>query len=97
MVVTALGRLNLGVSASNIQDQFRFSTQTMGWILGAFAFGYAIFQIPSGWLGDRFGARVTLAGAVVWWAAFTIAFSCVPTLAGHSVVAAAWALPLSGS
>jgi ACS family glucarate transporter-like MFS transporter len=90
MVVTALGRLNLGVSAANIQDQFGFSTQTMGWILGAFAFGYAFFQVPSGWAGDRFGPRITLTWAVVWWATLTIAFSIVPAVAGHSLLVAAW-------
>lgn len=90
MVVTALGRLNLGVSAANIQDQFRFSIQTMGWILGAFAFGYAFFQVPSGWAGDRFGPRITLTWAAVWWATLTIAFSIVPLVAGHSLLFAAW-------
>ena len=59
MVVTALGRLNLGIAGKYLQDDFRFTTQTMGWILGAFAFGYAVFQVPCGWAGDRFGPRTT--------------------------------------
>src|SRR5580692_5744149 len=57
MVVTALGRLNLGIAARFMQDEFKFTTETMGWIMGMFAFGYAIFQIPCGWAGDRFGPR----------------------------------------
>ena len=32
----------------------------MGLILGAFWLAYALFEIPSGWLGDRYGARRTL-------------------------------------
>jgi len=44
----------------------------MGWILGAFAFGYALFQIPWGWAGDRFGPRVMLTLAMLGWAAFTM-------------------------
>src|SRR5260370_31182808 len=60
MVVTALGRLNLGIAAKAMQDEFNFSTATMGWILGAFAFGYALFQIPCGWAGYRYGLLATL-------------------------------------
>ena len=32
---------------------------------------YALFQIPGGWLGDRFGPRRALSAIVVWWSAFT--------------------------
>src|SRR5258708_32103301 len=60
MVVTALGRLNLGIAAKAMQDEFNFSTATMGWILGAFAFGYALFQFPCGRAGDGYGLRATL-------------------------------------
>jgi len=78
MVVTAFGRLNLGISAKYLQDEFQFTTQTMGWILGAFAFGYALFQIPWGWAGDRFGPRVMLTLAMLGWAAFTMLMAIVP-------------------
>ncbi|HEX9595711.1 MAG TPA: MFS transporter, partial [Anaerolineales bacterium] len=43
----------------------------MGWIFSAFVFGYAVLQIPGGTLGDRFGPRRVLAGAIFWWSAFT--------------------------
>src|SRR5258707_9874089 len=78
MIVTAFGRLNLGISAKYLQDEFQFTTQTMGWILGAFAFGYALFQIPWGWAGDRFGPRVMLTLAMLGWAAFTMLMAIVP-------------------
>jgi len=29
--------------------------------------------VPSGWLADRFGARVTLTRIVVWWSVMTAA------------------------
>ena len=32
----------------------------MGWILASFRWGYALFQIPGGWLGDRIGPRRAL-------------------------------------
>src|ERR1700686_5004950 len=37
MVVTAFGRLNLGIAGKSIQEEFHLSTQAMGWIFGAFA------------------------------------------------------------
>ena len=36
----------------------------------AFQIAYAAFEIPSGWLGDRFGPRSTLLRIVVWWSLF---------------------------
>src|SRR4029077_17629834 len=38
-----LGRINLGVLAKYIQDEFAFGTQTMGWIFSGFAFAYHPF------------------------------------------------------
>jgi ACS family glucarate transporter-like MFS transporter len=94
MVVTALGRLNLGIAAKFMQDDFKFTTETMGWILGAFAFGYAIFQIPFGWAGDRYGPRATLTVALIWWGLCTILISEVPSLGFGSRWGLAWSFAL---
>jgi sugar phosphate permease len=45
----------------------------VGWILSSFRWGYALFQIPGGWLGDRIGPRRALALIVTWWSIFTSA------------------------
>jgi ACS family glucarate transporter-like MFS transporter len=90
MVVTAFGRLNLGIAGKWIQEEFHLSTQAMGWIFGAFAFGYALFQIPSGWAADRFGPRKTLTLAILWWATLTIAMNAVPFLALRLSLNLAW-------
>src|SRR3979490_734776 len=94
MVVTALGRLNLGIAAKSMQDEFNFSTATMGWILGAFSFGYALFQIPCGWAGDRFGPRITLTFAILWWSTFPVLMSFVPSLFRSSWWNLAWAFAI---
>lgn len=94
MVVTALGRLNLGIAAKFIQDEFAFTTETMGWILGAFAFGYALFQIPCGWAGDRYGPRATLTVALFWWGLCTILISVVPALRFGASWNLAWSFAL---
>lgn len=94
MVVTALGRLNLGIAAKFMQDDFKFTTQTMGWILGAFAFGYALFQIPCGWAGDRYGPRATLTVALLGWGLCTILISVLPALRWSSTLKLAWGFAL---
>ena len=45
--------------------------EQMGLIMGAFWFAYAIFELPVGWMGDRFGARGTIARIVIGWSLFT--------------------------
>src|SRR5258708_13612049 len=85
MVVTALGRMNLGIAAKFMQDEFKFTTDTMGWILGAFAFGYALFQIPCGWAGDRFGPRATLTVALLGWGICTVLVGVLPSLSWLSL------------
>jgi ACS family glucarate transporter-like MFS transporter len=93
-IITALtyvDRLNLGICGPYIQSEFHFNTQSMGWILSAFSLGYALFHVPGGWLGDRFGARGMLAFAVLWWSAFTAATAVAPQLPLIRTMGPAWA------
>jgi len=43
----------------------------MGWVLAAFALGYALFQVPGGALGDKYGVRNILSSIIVIWSIFT--------------------------
>lgn len=70
-MITYMDRVVISSAAPKIREEFGFSLETMGLILGAFRWGYALFQIPGGWLGDRFGPRRALTMIVVWWSAFT--------------------------
>ena len=54
-----------------MQYYLRIGPQRWGWVVGAFALGYALFDIPGGWMGDRFGPRIILTRIVLWWSAFT--------------------------
>jgi MFS transporter, ACS family, glucarate transporter len=80
LMLTYLDRLNLSIAGKFIQDEFSISTQMMGWVFSAFLLGYALFQIPGGWAGDRFGARNLLTMAIVWWSAFTALTALAPNL-----------------
>jgi|SRR5712692_5912262 len=53
--LTYVDRLSLSIAGKYIQDEFWFSTPTMAGIVSAFIWGYALFQVPGGWAGDRYG------------------------------------------
>ncbi len=55
----------------DIQRDLHLSDEQLGAVLGAFWLAYALFEIPSGWLGDRFGTRGTLTRIVLAWSLFT--------------------------
>lgn len=50
----------------------------LGYIFSAFAAGYAIFQLPGGVLGNRFGTRRVMTVLIVAWAIFTALTALVP-------------------
>ena len=72
-LITYLDRVNISTAAPEIRKEFGFDAVTMGWIFSAFGWSYALFQVPGGWLSDRFGARSVLAGIVTYWSAMTAA------------------------
>ena len=48
----------------------KYKTEDFFIVLMAFQIAYAIFEVPSGWLGDTRGPRSTLLRVVLWWSAF---------------------------
>jgi len=72
-LITYLDRVNISTAAPVISKEFGFDKVTMGLIFSAFGWAYAIFQVPGGWLGDRFGARKVLTIIVAYWSIMTAA------------------------
>jgi sugar phosphate permease len=72
-LITYLDRVNISNAAPAIRKEFGFDEFTMGWIFSSFVWAYAIFQVPGGWLSDRFGARPVLATIVAYWSVMTAA------------------------
>jgi len=65
-LICYMDRSNIAVAQLEIAKQFGLSKAKMGLVLAAFAWAYAAFQIPVGWLGDRFGARKVLTWVMVF-------------------------------
>ncbi|MBO0753154.1 MAG: MFS transporter, partial [Bradyrhizobiaceae bacterium] len=72
-LITYLDRVNISTAAPAISAEFGFDKITMGAIFSAFVWAYALFQVPGGWMSDRFGPRTVLAAIVVFWSAMTAA------------------------
>ena len=66
-------RAAISQAAPAISRDLHLTPVQMGLIFSAFGFTYAAFEIPSGWLCDRFGSRRLLTRAVVCWSMFTAA------------------------
>ncbi len=92
--LTFLDRLNLSIAGKFIQEEFHLSTQTMGWILSAFVLGYALFQVPGGWLADRYGPRAVVTGAILWWSIFSAATAIAPRLPFANWFGLAWSFAI---
>ena len=79
-IVTYIDRVNISVTARHMMPSLGLTDLQMGWIFSAFVFGYALFQVPGGWMGDRWGPRRVLTFAVIWWSIFTALTAIAPTL-----------------
>jgi MFS transporter, ACS family, glucarate transporter len=66
-----LDRAAISQAAPSITREMHLSPARMGLIFSAFGFTYAAFEMPSGWLCDRFGVRKLLTRVVLLWSLFT--------------------------
>ena len=72
IAINYIDRINLAIAAPHIKADLGLDDTSMGLVLGAFFWTYALMQIPAGRLIDRLGARAGLALAVGWWSLFTV-------------------------
>ena len=71
-IITFLDRNAISLAGHRITEELGLTDYQFGWILSAFTISYGLFEIPTGLLGDRFGAKKILARVVLWWSAFTV-------------------------
>ncbi|MCC8438019.1 MFS transporter [Brevibacillus sp. M2.1A] len=70
----ALGNLDryvMNYAILSITEDLQLGASSTGLLLSSFFAGYALMQMPGGWLADRFGARKVLIASVVMWSIFT--------------------------
>jgi ACS family glucarate transporter-like MFS transporter len=76
-MLTYIDRVCIKELEGFISQDLGLTVQQMGVVFSAFGFAYAVFEMPSGWLGDRFGPRKVLARIVLWWSLFTALTGCI--------------------
>src|SRR5712692_5152235 len=75
--INYIDRGNLALAAPLIKDDLGLSYSQLGLLLSSFFWTYAIFQVVSGWLVDRFPVNWVLAVGILLWSAATFATGLV--------------------
>jgi ACS family glucarate transporter-like MFS transporter len=84
--VAFLDRTNISIAGLAVSREYGLGNQRLGWIFSSFLIGYAVFQLPAGWLSSRFGPRRVLTLGVLLWGAMTALTAMLPTTIEHAVL-----------
>lgn len=78
-VICNMDKVNLSIAIIPMSHQFGWNSSTAGLVQSSFFWGYALSQLPGGWLAKTFGGRKVLEIGVLTW---SLATALVPVLAG---------------
>ncbi|PKA56582.1 putative anion transporter 6, chloroplastic [Apostasia shenzhenica] len=78
-VVCNMDKVNLSVAIIPMSHQFGWNSSTAGLVQSSFFWGYALSQLPGGWISKIFGGRKVLEVGVLSWSLATI---LVPIVSG---------------
>jgi MFS family permease len=70
--ITYLDRVCMSVAAPAIQADLGLTQLEFAWVFTVFNIAYGVFEVPTAWLGDRWGQRLMLIRIVGSWSLFTI-------------------------
>ncbi len=86
-MITYLDRACFGAASESMaKDLGLDGSAQLKWAFTAFTIAYALFEVPAGWLGDRWGPRGTLLRIVAWWSIWTAITGLIgSTIGGHVI------------
>lgn len=70
--ITYMDRIAISITSKQVSRDLGLTDQQMGLVFSAFTLAYGLFEIPTGWWGDKVGTRSVLMRIVAWWSTFTI-------------------------
>jgi ACS family glucarate transporter-like MFS transporter len=79
-MITYLDRAMYGSAKGDMMAALGQPEKNFFLVLVFFQVAYAIFEIPTGWMGDTFGPRKTLIRIVAWWSLFVALTACAGTI-----------------
>jgi MFS family permease len=71
LFITYVDRGNLGTALPLVEKELGLSPEQLGLLGSAFYFAYVVAMTPAGWLTERFGGQVVLAGGLAIWSLAT--------------------------
>jgi MFS transporter, ACS family, glucarate transporter len=83
--VAFLDRTNIAIAGLQLSREYGLDNQRLGGIFSAFLLGYAIFQVPAGWLATRWGPRRSLTLGAIWWGVTTAFTAALPSTIAHAM------------
>ena len=88
-VIAYVQRLGMQTAYEPIQRELGIRTEQFGAIGTAWLIGYAVMQVPAGWLADQVGSRTALALYAVLWSIVT---ACIGLCRSFETLLPAWFL-----
>jgi ACS family glucarate transporter-like MFS transporter len=76
-VITYIHRVGFATASAEFKNSLGLSDQHLGYMMAAFMVGYGLFEIPWGFLGDRFGVRNILAAIILGGSTLTASLAFV--------------------
>ena len=95
--LTYLDRITISIVGVRLKSDLHLNNEQFGWVLAAFALAYALFEIPSGVLGDRIGPRAVFIRIVLFWSLFTGLTGLVSGLVGLIIIRFLFGMGESGT
>ncbi|MCK6259049.1 MFS transporter [Fictibacillus sp. KIGAM418] len=71
-IINYLDRANLSIAAPEMMKELGLTATDIGLLGTVFSWSYALMQLPSGWLIDRFGTKKVYTIALIWWSGATM-------------------------
>src|SRR5665647_934891 len=71
VLINYFDRINLSVAAPQLKNEFGLTDGELGWLFSGFFWSYALLQIPTGMILDRFGVTSVNRVSTFFWSLFS--------------------------
>lgn len=85
-------RSSISLAGPSMAKELGLNAVDMGFIFSAFGWAYVIFQLPGGWLLDRFGSKLIYSVGIFLWSLFTLMTGLAGFVTGGTAVLVIFAL-----
>ncbi len=79
-------RSSISLAGPQMASDLGLSPVDMGIIFSAFGWAYVIFQLPGGWLLDKYGSKLIYSLSIFFWSLFTLMTGMAGFITGGAVV-----------